>query len=127
MGKGFGWYVHLAFVSIGVLQINGDMYKHQKFAFIRLFMSAMRLRNYDPWVLFATSAANMGITQPLITFVLCVELTRCLKTSIQERGRNRGEGQFNVFTDWKCLVKLILTTLIQHKSSSKEMPEYKGP
>ena len=39
---------------IGVLQITGEMDKHEKFAFIILFVLSLRLNNFNPRVLVVT-------------------------------------------------------------------------
>ena len=47
--------------NVHLLEINGDMDKNEKFAFIRLFTTSVCLRRYYPRVLVATPAANTGI------------------------------------------------------------------
>ena len=49
------------FSSISVIQINGEMDKHEKFGFIKLFTGFLQMVGYDPRVLIATSADNTGI------------------------------------------------------------------
>ena len=43
------------------LSIHGEMAKEEKFAFINLFTGMRKYSNFDPRILFATSAANTGI------------------------------------------------------------------
>ena len=95
-----------------VLHVNGDMDKHEKFAFIRLFVAAIRAGKFNPRVLVATAAANTGIDAPRLVWVLRVGIPRCLITLIQERGRNAREaglhGMFVIITDWLMFVYLLL-------------------
>ena len=56
-----------ALLDADVLQINGDMDKNKKFSFVHLFTSAVRMKHYHPRILVATTAANTGIDQVLIS------------------------------------------------------------
>eukprot|EP00581_Thalassiosira_minuscula_P015075 CAMPEP_0183735168 /NCGR_PEP_ID=MMETSP0737-20130205/45899_1 /TAXON_ID=385413 /ORGANISM="Thalassiosira miniscula, Strain CCMP1093" /LENGTH=283 /DNA_ID=CAMNT_0025968835 /DNA_START=560 /DNA_END=1408 /DNA_ORIENTATION=+ len=87
-------------MHVGVLQISGEMDKNDKNAFTRLFTSAVRIKDFSPRVLVATSAANTGIDQVLVKWVLTVGLPCCLTTLLQERGRNRFAGVYLNMTDW---------------------------
>ena len=53
-------------LDVDVLQINGDMDKNEKFSFVHLFTSAVRMKHYHPRILVATPATNTGIDQLLI-------------------------------------------------------------
>ena len=99
-------------LDVDVLQINGDMDKHEKFAFIRLFTSSIKLKTFHPNVLIATPAANTGFDQTLVCWVLSVGLPRCMTSLLQERGRNRNAGKYVVMTNWVMFVKLLLSILI---------------
>ena len=98
-----------------VLNVNGDMDKHEKFAFIRLFVATIRKGKFNPRVLVATAAANTGIDAPQLVWVLRVGIPRCLITLIRERGRNAREagleGMFVILTDWAMFVYLLLSVL----------------
>ena len=72
-----------------VVQINGDQDKHEKFAYTKLFTDSIKMNDYNPRVLVATAAANTGIDQVLVKWVLTVGLPRCLTTLLQERGRSK--------------------------------------
>ena len=117
----------MASLSVDVVQIHGDMDKNEKFAFTRLFTGAWRALNYVPRALMATSAANTGIDQELLTFAAHAGLFRCNITAMQERGRvSRKEGMpgfFWVFTNWKMFVKLLLTTLRASIEGNKALCE----
>ena len=108
-------------LSTAVLNVNGDMDKHEKFAFIRLFVAAIRKGKFNPRVLVATAAANTGIDAPQLVWVLRVGIPRCLITLIQERGRNAREaglrGMFVILTDWSMFVFLLLSVLATPNSS----------
>ena len=117
-------------VPVDVLQINGDMDKLEKFAFIKLFTNATRMRNFWPRALAATAAANTGINQTRVEEVSRVGLPRDLQTACQEKGRNaRKEGMsgaYRMFSDWRMFIKLLLSIVIPLTSVSKEIPEYEG-
>ncbi len=76
----------------------------------------LKMKNFDPRVLVATAAANTGIDNERVDYVLRVGLPRCIITLLQERGRNvRNEsmvGLFAVFTDWTLFIQLILSILL---------------
>ena len=64
-------------VNAFVVQITGEMDKNEKFAFICLFTSDATMNGLMVRVLAATAAANTGIDQPLLGFVLRVGVPRC--------------------------------------------------
>ena len=104
-----------ASMSTDVLQIHGEMDKHEKFAFTRLFTTAIKMKHFDPRVLVATAAANTGIEQALLVYVVRIGLPRCIVTMLQERVRNSRIpvlcGSFAVFKSWPLFVTLLLTVL----------------
>ena len=103
-------------IDVDVLQINGDMDKHEKFAFIRLFTSSVKLARFNPNVLVATPAANTGFDQVLVCWVLTLGLPRSMTDLLQERGRNRGAGTYSVMTDWAKFVRLLLSIVLRTQS-----------
>ena len=109
--------------GVDVIQLTGEMDKHEKFAFIRLFTSSLFMRNYNPRVLVATAAANTGIDQEKVDYVIRVGLPRCIITLLQERGRNARvagmRGFFGVFTDWSLFVRLVLSILMPTKKEAE--------
>ena len=109
-------------LDVDVVQVNGDQDKHEKFAFTRLFTDAIKMKDYHPRVLVATAAANTGIDQVLVKWVLSVGLPRCLTTLMQERGRNRSQGLYLVLTDWKLFIKLLLLIVVPYKLDTTETP-----
>ena len=117
-----------ATINAFVLQITGEMDKNEKFAFIRLFTSAIEMHGMLPRVLAATAAANTGIDQPLLGMVFRIGLPRCIVTLLQEMGRNaRLDGMTGIFlvaTDWKMFVKLLLSVLLPRDYRDVEPPEY---
>ena len=58
-----------AVVSVDVLQITGDLDKHEKFSLIRLFTLAITLEEFHPRALFGTGATNTGINQRFLEWV----------------------------------------------------------
>ena len=113
-----------ALMSIDVLQINGDMDKVEKFFFIRLFTRAIANPLFLARVLVATAAANTGIDQEMLDFVLRVGLPRCIITALQERGRNaRKEGMvgyFVVYTSWLLFIKLMSQVIVEGAPEASE-------
>mmetsp|Transcript_13705 Transcript_13705/g.23331 ORF Transcript_13705/g.23331 Transcript_13705/m.23331 type:complete len:196 (+) Transcript_13705:212-799(+) len=112
-------------INVGVLQISREMDKNEKNAFTRLFTSAVRMRNFRPRVLVATSAANTGIDQVLVKWVLTVGLPRCLTTLLQEHDHNRFAGIYLIMTDWKMFVRLLLSILLPNSNLSDGVEEHK--
>ena len=114
-------------MTIDVLQINGDMDKHEKFAYIRLFTGDLRMMDFFCRILLATAAANTGIDQESLDFVIRVGLPRCLTTLLQERGRNARIlgmlGCYIVFTNWSLFIKLLLTILIPKDNNDSDPAE----
>ena len=88
----------------GVLSINSNMDKIEKFAHIRLFTCVIVLRGHRFRVLVATSAANTGIDQPRTKLVTRFVLHRDSITLLQEKGRlfRKPEmtGCFEIYTDF---------------------------
>ena len=115
-------------LSVDVLQINGNMDKHEKIAFIRLYTSTVKMSNLDPGVLVATAAANTGIDQIQLVHVLRIGLPRCITTMLQERGRNARriemQGLFAVFTNRPMFVKLLLSILLPPEVESEEVADH---
>ena len=111
-------------LNADVVQINGDQDKHEKFAFTKLFTDSIKMKDYNPRVLVATAAANTGIDQVLVKWVLTVGLPRCLTALLQERGRNCAEGLYLIMTDQKLFIKLILSILAPHQTSDSEEKEH---
>ena len=91
-------------VQTTVLAINGDMDKHEKFTFVRIFTSSLAVTGFTFHVLVATAAANTGIGQPLCQHVLRVGIPWCLATFLQERGRlvckDGMTGTFAMCSSW---------------------------
>ena len=113
-------------MTIDVLQINGDMDKDEKFAYIRLFTGDLKMKDYFCRILLATAAANTGIDQEFLDFVIRVGLPRCLTTLLQERGRNARRmgmvGRYIVFSSWILFLKLLLTILIPRNNNNDAEP-----
>ena len=117
-------------MSVDVLQITGDLDKHEKFALIHLFTLTITLEEFHPRALFGTGATNTGINQQFLEWVSRSGFPRCILTAIQEMGRNaRGPGMtgvYAVFTDWKLFVKLLLAILLPRDTNTADTAEYDG-
>ena len=112
-------------LDVDVVAIHGDQDKHKKFAYTKLFTASTTMKNYFPCVLCATAAVNTGIDQALVIWVLTIGLHRYLTTLLQERGRNRAEGIYMILSDWKLIIKLVITMLVPRDASkSDELPDY---
>jgi hypothetical protein len=87
----------------------------------------LRMLDYFCRILLATAAANTGIDQELLDFVIRVGLPRCLTTLLQERGRNARRlgmfGRYIVFTNWALFIKLLITILIPRTNNDAEPTE----
>ena len=115
--------------TVHLVQINGDMDKNEIFAFIRLFTTSVRLRRYYPRVLVATPAANTGIEQMLVVYVLRVGLPRSITMMLQERGRCLRNpvvlSYFVLFVDWSLFIFVLITVVLPvENNSSDELSDY---
>ena len=54
------------------------MDKNKKFSFVRLFTSAVTMKNYHSLMVVATPASNTETEQVLIQYILSVGLSWCL-------------------------------------------------
>ena len=63
---------------VGILQINGGMDNNLRNVFICLFTNAVKMINFNPRVLVATTAANTGIDQSQLKAVVCVCFSCCI-------------------------------------------------
>ena len=100
----------------------------KEIAYIRLFTSVIPIKDRTFRVLVATSAANMGIDQPLCVYVLRVGLPRCPTTLIQERGhlvQNEGmTGTFLITSCWGHSLILMISVLSSTLSATEEVPDH---
>ena len=85
-------------IDVDVVQINGDMDKHEKFAFIRLFTSSVKLARFHPNVLVATPAANTGFDQVLVRWVLTLGLPCSMTDDRLAPGEGTQSGGWYVFS-----------------------------
>jgi superfamily II DNA or RNA helicase len=117
-----------SFVQAGVLTINGDMDKHEKFAFIRLFTSVYRIDGIRFRVLVATAAANTGIDQPLCVRVVRLGLPRCPTTLLQERGRlvrkDGMHGNFTLHSCWQSWIILLVSVMGTSRPGTNEIADH---
>jgi len=102
------------------------MDKNEKSAFIWLFTSDLWMRRFDPRVLVSTTAANHGIDQDWLLWVLRFGAPRCIINLLQERGRNAclsGQvGMFVVFVNWQLFSKLLLSILVPPANKVSDEP-----
>ena len=117
-----------ALLREGVLGINGDIDKVEKFANTRLFTSSLVMRGHRFRVLVATPAANTGLDQPCTTLVTRYGLPRDTTTLLQEKGRlvrRAGmSGDFVLYTDWAQWLFLVVSSLSTMSSSDKNESSY---
>ena len=106
-----------------VLAINGQMDKHEKFAFIRLFTGDIAMQGLNCRAVVGTSCVNTGIDHHNVRLVQRAGIPRCIITSIQEGGRNARKdgmtGTFIIYAEWTPFVRLLLSILLPFK---KETP-----
>ena len=112
-----------AHIDAHVLSIDGQMDKHEKFAFIRLFTGDIAMRGLHCRVVVGTSCVNTGIDQHDVRLVQRAGIPRCIVTSIQEGGRNARKdgmtGEFIIYAEWASFVSLLLSILITFKKTTK--------
>ena len=76
-----------AHVRVGVLHVHDSLAKEEKYWFIRIFYAGIDEEEFRGRILLATSAANAGIDNQLVTLVLGVGWCHDLCTYFQQRGR----------------------------------------
>ena len=115
-------------LDIDIITIHGDMEKHDKFGFIKLFTGALFLPDFKPNICISTAAASTGIDKATINMVIRMGTPRDVVTSFQERGRNARQpgmtGVYSITTDWIMYVKLLMTIILP-PATEKDTPEYK--
>ena len=112
-----------AHIDAHVLAINGQMDKHEKFAFIRLFTGDIEMQGLNCRVVVGTSCVNTGIDQHNVRLVQRAGIPRCILTSIQEGGRNTRKdgmtGKFIIYAEWTSFIALLLSILLPFKNKTK--------
>ena len=76
-----------ALLKIDIVHVHGSLSSDEKYWFIRIFCQGIDEEDFRGRVLLATSAANVGIDNSLVKFVLNLGWTRDLCTYFQQRGR----------------------------------------
>jgi len=76
-----------ALLHIDIVHVHGSLSSDEKYWFIRIFCEGIDEEDFRGRVLLATTAANVGIDNSLVTFVLNLGWTRDLCTYFQQRGR----------------------------------------
>ena len=93
-----------AHLDAHVLAINGQMDKHKKFAFIRLFTGDIVMKGLNCRAVVGTSCANTRIDHHSVRLVQRAGITRCIVTFIQEGGcnarKNGMTGIFIIYAEW---------------------------
>ncbi len=111
-------------INAHVLAINGQMDKHEKFAFIRLFTGDIAMDGLNCRAVVGTSCVNTGIDHHNVRLVQRAGIPRCIVTSIQEGGRNARKdgmtGEFIIYAEWTSFVRLLLSILIPFKNNTEK-------
>ena len=111
-----------AHLDAHVLAINGQMDKHEKFAFIRLFTGDIAMQGLNCRAVVGTSCVNTGIDHHNVRLVQRAGIPRCIVTSIQEGGRNARKdgmtGKFIIYAEWTPFVRLLLSILLPFKNKT---------
>ena len=88
----------------------------------------LRVEGHTFRVLVATTAANIGIDQPLCVYVLRVGIPRCITTLLQERGRlvrkDGMTGTFALISSWDRWILLLLSVMVPEASGPGEIPDH---
>jgi len=80
-------------VAGDVLHIHGRLKREDKGNLINLFTSKLRIDDFNPNVLIATSAADLGIDHPNAQLQLNVEWPESIASLVQRRGRGSRRGE----------------------------------
>ena len=119
--------VHLL---VDMLQINGNVDKNEKSAFIRLITSVGFIISSNSRVMEATIASNTINHQSQLQAVFRAGFPHCILMSLQELRDNAchpgKNSAFSVFTDLWMFEELLLTILITLKKKSNQPPDYHG-
>ena len=117
-----------ALLREGVLGINGNMGKVEKFANTRVFTSSLVMRGRRFRELVAMLVVNTGLDQPCTTLVTRYGLPRDTATLLQERGRLVRRvgmsGDFMLYTDRAQWLFLVVSRLSTMSSSDKNESSY---
>ena len=84
-------------VAGDVLHIHGRLKREDKGNLINLFTSKLRIDDFNPNVLIATSAADLGIDHPNAQLQLNVEWPESIASLVQRRGRGSRRGEDSKF------------------------------
>ena len=80
--------------DVDVVHVHGSLQAEEKFILIRIFCEKYNVPELSARVLLATAAANVGIDNHLVLFIMTMGWTRDLLTYFQQRGRAcRLDGQ----------------------------------
>ena len=81
-------------VAVDVIHVHGSQAKDEKLNLIKLLMGTMTVLDFNPNILLATSAADLGINHPNVGLVLICEWPEDIATYVQRRGRSGRAGQY---------------------------------
>ena len=81
-------------VAVDVIHVHGSLAKDEKLNLIKLLMGTMTVLDFNPNILLATSAADLGINHPNVGLVLICEWPEDIATYVQRRGRSGRAGQY---------------------------------
>lgn len=84
-------------IEADVMHIHGKQGKTEKFALIGIFCRKIRVEGYDPRVLIATAASDLGVDHPDAQCIINMEWPECIATLVQRRGRASRRGEEAVF------------------------------
>lgn len=111
--------------DVDVVHVHGSLQSEEKFILIRIFCEKYNVPELSARVLLATAAANVGIDNHLVLFIMNMGWTRDLLTYFQQRGRAcRLDGQEAVciqIGDTGSFVGLMWTIL--HTTSETKLDD----
>ena len=109
--------------------MHGSLAKEEKYWFIRILCAGIDKEDFRGRILLATSAANVGIDNQLVTLVLCIGWCRDLCTYFQQRGRGGRDPtmqatflQLGSSQSFVSLHKDSVVRFLESHHFSKEMP-----
>ena len=73
--------------NVDVIHVHGSLLPEEKYVLIRIFCQKHNLPHFAPRILLATAAANVGIDNHNVLYILMLGWPRDLCTYFQQRGR----------------------------------------
>ena len=76
-----------------VIHVHSGLAKQQKFHLINIFCKRVIVMGFNARICVATSAADLGVNNPHVTFVVNFEWFDSIATGVQRKGRSSRNGE----------------------------------